>query len=276
MLADTIGTFGTSGAWALDANWGGSKPALNDVCLVRGNSVNITGSDESATVLTEVTFAHDFNGNTGTLGAPLNLTATNGNGLLRFHGRGASNFIDGSFNVVIVDTSRVTANALVLGSVGGNTNAITELLALRGRLTLGADAAVTTLAMGRQSTDNLIIEVATGAVVTSAQACGGRVENSGTVTTVDAHGVEWVQDTGSSSTTVNIFAGSRFIFNAGVGTNINLYPGGTLDFRMATTQRTCSTIKAFGGTILAPESPAFVATPTLRIFGNVPMNTNTL
>lgn len=258
------GTFSSDSAWTTAGNWGGTAPQTNDVLVVRANATAIAGSDQSGTVLSEVQFAADFTGTVGSVGTPLVLTITNGTGQLLFYSGGASAYVDGVFDVVDVDTPVVQANALVLGSVGGNTNTVGILMMRRGRLTIGGDEAITTMAAAASSVDTSIVSVSTGATIATYSMAGSYTSNAGTVTTLMQSGGSFKQIEGGTVTTAHV--GGMYAFNGGTTTTLNLWDGGILDLDQSTLVRTCTTINVYGGTVLAKNSPSWATTPTVNLY----------
>lgn len=267
-VANKNGTFGTSGVWTAGANWGGTAPAANDNLIVRSTSQDITGGTGvgyNDFALDELIIANDYTGSIGSAGTPLRLDiATAVTGRFVYYGAGPAAYFDGAYDSMQIQTNVMQTNAFVFGTLNAST--CTTMAHIRGRLTVGGVGTVTTLGTSRLSFDMVQVVVNSGGTVTTGHLQGGNLANAGTVTTANIfNDGQMTQATGASSTTVNMYGG-RFVFNGGTATTINLF-GGVLDFMQGTTQRTCSTINAWGGAIRAQSSPNFAATPTLNMYG---------
>lgn len=228
-------------AYATATNWVGDvAPVASDNIFLQGSTA-ITGSDQSATELDDITVLPTYSGTIGAADTYLQLDQATTNNL-RFAGTGTS-YIDlgtsGSALVQVDKTGTVTAGQAGL-YLKNNTNAIT-LLDVQGGVVRLVNCLVTTLRVAAGAT----VYIDAASTVGTINANGTVESDSAALTTVNVlNGTTTIN--GSDAYTGNVYGGTLVSNTTGVAT-VTTY-GGTLDLSKSGTSRSV-TLTYNGGTV---------------------------
>ena len=244
----TMRVWSSSGSGDLDlsANWGGTAPIANDEMLFPDGNVHSVTSDLTGLAIDadEIITDPGYSGNIGSSGSPMVISAD------RVYVRGSGEFWYQDKATTTTDFCVVDA-AMPTTVVNLSGDTITDVVALRGALTLAGT--VTNLNAGYHSnpSGDLTCIVESGATLTSVAQSGGNVTCDTAVTRWDMTGGRATQDT-ATVTTLNLMGG-RMVYKHDTLTTVRVHAGAILDLTKLTKQLTITTlIELPGSKVLRP------------------------